>query len=80
MGKEIQDSYLRFRRKKKNNYIKRFESQKKSMPMIEDKRISTIVLRDKQKILANHFELTLENAEERDAQDGTTLRKTRIKE
>lgn len=47
MKKEIQESYMRFRRRKKNNYIKQFSSTKKCSPNPEEKKMNTIEIKNK---------------------------------
>ena len=50
MKKEIQESYIRFRRHKKNNYIKQYSSSKRSH---SDRKVNTI---DLSKKIKNHYE------------------------
>jgi hypothetical protein len=49
--KDIKDSFLRFKRLKKNNYCKIFSSQKRQVPYIDDRRLSTLHPSNKKEVI-----------------------------
>jgi len=68
MKKEIQESFIRFRRRKKNNYIKHFSSTKKHSPNPEDKKINTLEIKAKTKQHEDNIKFSLEAAESQNVQ------------
>jgi len=68
MKKEIQESFIRFRRRKKNNYIKQFSSTKKHSPNPEDKKRNTLEIKAKTKQQEDKINFSLEAAESQIAQ------------
>lgn len=60
MKKEIQESYIRFRRHKKNNYIKQYSSAKRSY---SDKRVGTVELKKISRNPEDKIDLSLDTQE-----------------
>ena len=68
MKKEIQESFIRFRRRKKNNYIKQFSSTKKHSPNPQDKKTNTLEIKAKTKLNEDKINFSLEATESQNTQ------------
>ena len=60
MKKEIQNSYMRFRKIKTHNYRKLFSSGKKCHALGEEKKLSTVGLESRHRCCLKETDLTLE--------------------